>query len=57
MPTPGYGGGNTRPTRRFNTGLVGSDSTGANIVSKANQINKRGRQGKREKYDGSGGRW
>ena len=57
MPTKGYGGGSVRPVRPFHTGLVGDDSTGANIVSKVNQVNERGRQGKREKYNGRGGRW
>jgi len=57
MPTIGYKGGNVRPTRVFLTGLLGSDGTGAHVTSKANQINKRGKQGKREKYDGRGGRW
>lgn len=57
MPTRGYGGGNTRPSRSFNTGMLGSDSTGANLVSKVNEVKKRGRLGKREKYDGRGGRW
>ena len=57
MPTRGYGGGNVAPRRSFRTGLLGSDSTGVHLVSKANQVNKRGRMGKREKYDGRGGRW
>lgn len=57
MPTRGYEGGNARPSLTFHTGLLGSDSTGSNVVSKVNEIKKRGRLGKREKYDGRGGRW
>ena len=57
MPTLGYGGGRIAPRRVFHTGLLGSDSTGGHVVSKANQVKERGRLGKREKYDGRGGRW
>jgi len=57
MPTEGYRGGNTRPHRSFMTGLLGSDSTGNNLTSKANEVKQRGKLGKREKYDGRGGRW
>lgn len=57
MPSIGYRGGNTRPNRDFNTGMLGSDSTGANLVSKANEVKKRGRLGKRNKYMGENGRW
>lgn len=57
MPTKGYGGGNTSPKRLFKTGLLGSDSTGNHVTSKVNQVKNRGKQGKREKYDGRGGRW
>ena len=51
----GYAGGGTRPDRRFHTGLLGSDSTGANVIQKPNQtINnqKTGRSVKRK-----AGRW
>jgi len=57
MPSKGYGGGNTRPARNFHTGMLGSDSTGSNMVSKINEVKKRGRMGKRNKYMGNNGRW
>ena len=51
----GYRGGGTRCSRSFHTGLLGSDSTGANVISKSNEkINnqKTGRSVKQRK-----GRW
>ncbi|MGP8323468.1 MAG: hypothetical protein ACT6FG_05700 [Methanosarcinaceae archaeon] len=55
-PSQGYKGGNVRKVVSFITGLVGSDDTGASVVSKRNNvigIGFKNRKGKRVES----GRW
>lgn len=49
MPQNGYVGGNKRQLISFRTGLLGSDSTGAVLNSRINQVKQRLNPGNRGK--------